>query len=84
MHHLLLLRIQCQCMCGACIVAEVERQTCCSAPDLKNVHGCRAQKYRLYLKRLAGVPLNAPISAEALQRVQEVQQVWQTWTPWDL
>ena len=34
------------------------------------------QKYRLYLKRLAGVPLNAPISAEALQRVQEVQQVW--------
>jgi len=41
------------------------------------VHGCPPQKYRLYLKRLAGVPLNAPISAEALQRVQEVQQVRQ-------
>ena len=40
------------------------------------IHGM--QKYRLYLKRLAGVPLNAPISAEALQRVQEVQLVRQT------
>ena len=38
--------------------------------------GC-AQKYRLYLKRLAGVPVNASISAEALERVQRVQQVCQ-------
>lgn len=35
------------------------------------------QKYRLYLKRLAGLPSNAPLSAETLQTVQNVQQAMQ-------
>jgi hypothetical protein len=29
----------------------------------------RLQKYRLYLKRLAGLPANAPLSADTLQQV---------------
>jgi hypothetical protein len=28
------------------------------------------QKYRLYLKRLAGLPANAPLSADTLQQVR--------------
>lgn len=35
------------------------------------------QKYRLYLKRLAGLPSNAPLSAETLQTVQNVQHAMQ-------
>ena len=58
--------------------ASVHSPDHCRAPVLTTAAPCHAQKYRLYLKRLAGVPLNAPISAEALQRVQEVQQVRQT------
>lgn len=35
------------------------------------------QKYRLYLKRLAGLPANAPLSADTLQQVQGVQHMMQ-------
>ena len=35
------------------------------------------QKYRLYLKRLAGLPPNAPLSNDTLQQVQNVQKVMQ-------
>ncbi len=78
MHHRLYLRVVAQCVRrGVCTRIEPECQPRCSVPNPTIVYRCRAQKYRLYLKRLAGVPLNAPISAEALQRVQEVQQVRQ-------